>query len=182
MDDLFSQALDTFPKWLASLGEDASALASLLTSDSMPDPAKRYVAGAINYLFKSLDIIPDGVEDLGYLDDAFVLRVAARIAIEKAPSAKETDIRGTLARLADDALFVEKVLEGDYKRFDKYVRDLDKGAARGRTVDEILGDPEQSRLFNQEVHAWCRAYRVPSFSNDEKNIIKLRSFFATKLP
>jgi len=182
MDDLFSQALDTFPKWLASLGEDASALASLLTSDSMPEPAKRYVTGAINYLFKSLDIIPDGVEDLGYLDDAFVLRVAARIALEKEPSAKETDIRGILVHLAGDAAFVEKILEGDYKRFDAYVRALDKGAARGRTVDDILSDPEQRRLFTQEVQAWARAYRVPSFSHDEKNIIKLRSFFATKLP
>ena len=35
---------------------------------------------------------------------------------------------------------VEKLLEDDYARLVKYVRTLEKGAARGHTVDEIVAD------------------------------------------
>jgi hypothetical protein len=33
--------------------------------------------GLAQRIFKSLDLIPDGIEDLGFIDDAFVFRVAA---------------------------------------------------------------------------------------------------------
>ena len=52
-------------------------------------------------MFKSLDLIPDGLEGLGFLDDAFVLRVAAGLAVA-VPKAKEADMRGVLTKLSND--------------------------------------------------------------------------------
>jgi uncharacterized membrane protein YkvA (DUF1232 family) len=43
---------------------------------AIPDGARRALASGLNYVFKSVDLIPDGIDDIGYLDDAFVLRVA----------------------------------------------------------------------------------------------------------
>ena len=77
--------LDTFPNWLKSLGDDVSHVAVLLKDAELPDGARRAIAGAVNYLFKSLDLIPDGIEDLGFVDDAFVLRVACADALEAGP-------------------------------------------------------------------------------------------------
>ena len=77
MSELNTRCLDAFPEWLKTLPEDAVALSLLLDDESLPEPARRRVAGSLNYLFKSLDLIPDGIEDLGFLDDAFVIRPGA---------------------------------------------------------------------------------------------------------
>src|SRR6478735_4464101 len=105
MTTLDSRLLEAFPAWLKSLGDDAQALARLLEQADVAPAAKRGVASALTYLFKSLDLIPDGLEDLGFIDDAFVLRVAAA-AIE----AGERDSGGVLGRLAEDAALISEFL------------------------------------------------------------------------
>lgn len=182
MTDLNTRCFDTFPEWLRSLGDDASALAALLHNDAIPEEARRYVAGGLNYLFKSLDLIPDGIEELGYLDDAFVLRVAASLALADAPSAREADLRGLLGRLSAEAGLVSELLEGSHERLERFVRSLTKGAARGRTVDEIIGDKATTSAFIAEVQGWAKGYEAPNFSRDEKNLVKIKAFLGEKLP
>lgn len=181
MSEIETQCLEAFPKWLAALNDDAAAMASLLNAESIPEKARRYVAGALNYLFKSLDLIPDGVEDLGYLDDAFVLRIASKLALRDAPDAREADIRGVLARLAQDADLIEKLLESDYAKLERYVRTLEKGAGRGRTVDEIIAEPAVRSDVVRDVQQWARAYATPTFAGGANSLVKLRSFLSAKL-
>jgi uncharacterized membrane protein YkvA (DUF1232 family) len=168
--------LEVFPQWLRSLGEDAKALSTVVSSNA-PDEAKRYAAAGLNYIFKSLDLIPDGVDDLGFCDDAFVLRVAAELACQDAPSAKE----GPLGRLAEDAVHVKDFLGDVYPPLETYVKGLRKGAARGRTVEDILSDATERGAFLHEVTAWADGYQVPSFTRDVKTLIKLKSFLRAKL-
>ena len=168
--------LDVFPDWLRTLGEDAGALGTVVSSDGN-DEVKRYVTSGLNYIFKSLDLIPDGIDDLGFCDDAFVIRVAASLACEAEPSAKN----GVLGRLADDARQVESFLEDDYGRLVSYVKGLRKGAARGRTVEDIMTDPATRTAFVHEVAAWSKEYQVPSFTRDVKTLIKLKAFLSAKL-
>ena len=168
--------LEAFPAWLRALGEDASLLGAYVGPEA-PEPVRRYVTAGLNYIFKSLDLIPDGIDDLGFLDDAFVIRVAAALATAEAPSAKD----GALGRLADDAGAVKDFLGADYARLETYVRGLRKGAARGRTVDDIIGDDGIRTQFVAEVKAWSEAYQVPSFTRDKKTLIKLKAFLGAKL-
>lgn len=177
MNELHTRCLDTFPEWLRTLAADALEMSELLGSD-LPEDARRYVAGGLNYLFKSLDLIPDGIEDLGYLDDAFVLRVAANLA-SRAPGAAA---RPVIARLAAETALIAELLGKDHARLERYVIGLKQGAARGRTVDEILGDEQARSSFLMELQAWVSGYEAPSFSRDEKNLIKLQSFLGAKLP
>jgi uncharacterized membrane protein YkvA (DUF1232 family) len=179
MNELYTRCLDTFPEWLRSLATDASDLAALLEGDTISDDAKKHVAGSLNYLFKSLDLIPDGIEDLGFLDDAFVLRVAAKHALDANGDKPKPDV---LARLADGAKLVEELLGKDHQRLVAYVKGLLQGAARGRTTDEIVSDPAIREAFRTEVGGWAASYEPPSFSRDEKNIVKLASFLTAKLP
>jgi uncharacterized membrane protein YkvA (DUF1232 family) len=89
----------------------------------------------LNYLFKSLDLIPDGLEDLGFIDDAFVLRVAAALVSEG-----DRDADGVLVTLAADAALISEFLGADYARLERYVEKLADGSARGRSVAQILED------------------------------------------
>lgn len=168
--------LEVFPGWLRTLGEDAGALGSVVTSRSGDDVA-RYVASGLNYIFKSLDLIPDGIDDLGFCDDAFVIRVASALACEADVAARE----GVLGRLAEEAKEVEAFLGDDYPRLVAYVQGLRKGAARGRTVEEIMTDEVVRSAFVHEVSAWSKEYEVPSFTKDVKTLIKLKAFLSAKL-
>src|SRR5262245_34567092 len=139
MTELETRCLDAFPQWIRSLADDATALAQLLSSDSLPEEARKLVAEGLNYVFKSLDLIPDGLEGLGSLDDAFVLRSAARLSAA-VKGAKDADMRGVLVRLAGDAALIREFLGDDDGRLERYVRELTQGGARGRSVSEIVDD------------------------------------------
>ncbi|MEB2310622.1 MAG: YkvA family protein [Sorangiineae bacterium] len=173
MGELEDRCLDAFPSWLHSLGGDARALADAIADPATEASVRRRAVGALNYLFKSLDLIPDGIEDLGLLDDAFVLRVAVAGLGESG---------GVVGRLARDAELIREFLEADYPRLEGYVAGLDQLTARGRSVADVVADAGSSASFAQEVRSWADAYAAPSFTRDEKTLVKLRSFLSAKLP
>src|ERR1700733_128065 len=110
--------LELFPQWLRSLGEDAAQVGDELASGAADDDATRSLVAGLNYIFKSLDLIPDGIDDLGYLDDAFVLRVACAFAVEARPDVR----KGIVQRLSDDSRAVKDFLGEDYARLETYVK------------------------------------------------------------
>lgn len=166
--------LDVFPAWLRSLGDDAKVLADVLVSDA-PEPARRYAAAGLTYIFKSLDLIPDGIDDLGYCDDAFVLRVCAKLGMEEAGGAPE------LEPLASGAADVEEFLAVDYPRLVAYAERLVSSSARGRKVDDIMNDDSVRSAFVSEVKSWADSYEMPVFTRDPKTLVKLRAFLSAKL-
>jgi uncharacterized membrane protein YkvA (DUF1232 family) len=179
MSDLDARCLDAFPKWLRTLAEDALALARVVEDAALPEADRRGAARALNYLFKSLDLIPDGIEDLGLLDDAFVFRVAAAASTSGEGSKEGPDV---LARLAQEASLVRDFLGPDYARLERFVAGLDATVARGRRVDDVLSDRAVLSSLVSDVKGWSGSYVSPSFGRDAKNLVKLRSFLAAKLP
>lgn len=182
MSDNDPKYLDIFPGWLRNLGQDAEALGALLEESEMPTPAREAIAGGINYLFKSLDLIPDGIDDIGYLDDAFVLRVAADLAISADTGPVATDKLKALSSLANEADTVREFLGADYPRLESYVKGLRNGAARGRSVSDVVGNDDVRKELLSDVRGFAKTYESPSFSREEKNLIKLKAFFDAKLP
>ncbi|MDB4991077.1 MAG: hypothetical protein JWN04_6255 [Myxococcaceae bacterium] len=179
MSDSDGKILDAFGAWLNALGRDAELLGGLLAPADgvdLDEGARKAAAGGLNYLFKSLDLIPDGIDDIGYLDDAFVLRVAAAQAVEAGAQGKE------VSQLATENDVVRDFLGETYARLDRYVTGLRSGAARGRTVQDILGSEGVLAEFLEDVKGFAAAYKAPSFTRDPKNLIKLRAFFDAKLP
>lgn len=183
MSETQAKYLETFPNWLRTLGSDAEALGAAL---ALPEVvavagAAEAIAGGLNYLFKSLDLIPDGIDDIGYLDDAFVLRIAADIAVN-APGELPVETDKALSALAADCDLLRDFLGDDYKRLESYVKGLRRGAARGRSVADILGNEAVRAEFVSDVRGFASSYESPSFTKDEKNLIKLKAFFDAKLP
>lgn len=177
MTTLDSRCLEAFPGWLRSLADDAQRLVALLEQQGVSEAAQRGAASALNYLFKSLDLIPDGLEDLGFIDDAFVLRVAAAQVAES-----ERDGGGVLAPLAEQAGLIREFLGDDYARLERYVQKLSDGSARGRSVTQILEDAALRADFVREVRQWAGSYASPSFARDTRSLVKLKSFLGTRLP
>lgn len=183
MNEINEKCLELFPKWLQSLGEDVAIIVEALKMDSLDTDIRKTLAGGLNYLFKSLDLIPDGIDDIGYLDDAFILRLTARGALESDNGKIPGETREKLARLAGDTETIGEFLGDDiYTRLHKYALKLSNGAARGRTVNEIVEDTNIFREFATETRTFTEDYSSPGFSKDEKNLIKLKAFFDAKLP
>jgi uncharacterized membrane protein YkvA (DUF1232 family) len=174
--------LDAFAAWLQDLGNDASQIAVLVADTRVPELARQTIVGAVNYLFKSLDLIPDGIDDIGYLDDAFVLRVSAELALQEDLADVEHDKLIDLNRLAGEADIVRDFLGKDFPRLLEYVKGLRKSAARGRAVAEIVRDEAVRVIFLSDLQNFVRAYESPRFSHEEKTLVKLRAFFDAKLP
>lgn len=177
-----SNYLDTFPTWLRNLALEAEDIVGLLLVSGIAEDAREAIAGGINYLFKSLDLIPDGIDDIGYLDDAFVLRVAADLACRENLGEASDEQTETLRRLADECDLIREFLGDDYGRLESYVLGLRNGAARGRSVSDILADADITKDFVSDVGGFAKSYDAPSFSREEKNLIKLKAFFDAKLP
>ena len=183
MSDINEKCLEIFPAWLASLPEDVGTILSVLKAEGISDDAKRTLIGSLNYLFKSLDLIPDEVDDLGYLDDAFVLRLSAQNALAEGLGNVPDDAKAKLESLSKSAAIIEEFLTADVlKRLRTYVDHLRTGAARGRMVEELIDKPALFAELVDETESFIADFKVPNFNKDEKNLIKLAAFFDARLP
>jgi len=167
--------LEAFVNWLKSLPADAELVAEAVRNSELSEATRRPLAAALNYLFKSLDLIDDGIEGLGFLDDAFVLRLAVAQAGQGAPSNLEVLAQG--AELIDEFLGTELSA-----RMGQYVHALGTSVVRGRSVDAILSDETVREELLAELAGWASRYEKPIFTADPKNLVKLRAFLAAKLP
>jgi len=182
MPDHEARCLDAFPEWLRELGADARVLAAALEDAALPEVVRRGCAAALNYLFKSVDLVPDGIEDLGFVDDAFVLRVAVAGALAASGDGVAPAGPGALARLAAEAELVRDFLGALYPRLQAFVAGLDAATVRGRTAAEVVADAAVRAEMLGEVRAWAESYRAPAFARDAKSLVKLRAFLDVKLP
>ena len=174
--------LDVFPGWLRSLGDDAEAIAAVVGAAGASDAARQFLAGGLNYMFKSIDLVPDGTDHIGFLDDAFVLRVAADLALREDTKGIPAESLKALAALSGHSDTIKAFLGEDFARFEAYVSNLRKGVARGRSVADILSDASTRRDFLSDVSGFSKSYSPPSFSREDKNLVRLKAFLDAKLP
>jgi len=138
-----------------------------------------WLAAALNYLLKSVDLIPDGVEDLGFLDDAFVVRRAALEVLRQGGQAGEH--YPDVGRLGSEAVDVNEFLGPHADRLGEYVSGLRIASVRGRSPSDIVEDENLASQVADEASSWAESYVGPAFLRDEKTLVKLRAFLATKL-
>ncbi|MDJ0765412.1 MAG: DUF1232 domain-containing protein [Myxococcota bacterium] len=184
MNETDNRCLETFPAWLTSLPDDIGIAREAIEAAQATPGARQALIAGITYVFKSQDLIPDGVDDIGFIDDACVLRLSAFQALEDDVSDfKEAEAGKKLQRLADDSELIAAFLgESVYDRLMRYTQGLSKGVVRGRTAADIEQTPALYEAFCSEISDFLNQYKSPEFSKDEKNLIKLRAFFEAKLP
>lgn len=183
MSDVDTTVMQLFPQWLEGLGNDIKTIINAAADERLDKEVRRHLVGGINYLFKSLDLIPDGIDDIGYLDDAFVIRLTTKAALEGDTSPMDNELLSRLEALAKDTEIVESFLGPELTaRLDKYSRNLKNGAARGRMVEDIV---EKRRVYQEladDAHAFVLEFKTPEFSRDERSLVKLKSYLDARLP
>ncbi|MFO7179330.1 MAG: DUF1232 domain-containing protein [Pseudomonadota bacterium] len=180
MSSFETRCLDAFSTWLRTLGDDARALAAVLESDAS-EALHRAAARALVYVVKSVDLIPEGLEELGYLDDAFMVRVAvSALADGDLPAERDREPGATVQRLVADAALVREFLGATVEPLEASLAELDRRAVHERTVDGILADPALRAELGREAREFAASYAVPAFVRDEKTLVKLRAYFGAK--
>lgn len=164
----------------ASPSSEGSAPTEASAPPHEPAPGSALLAGALNYLFKSAELLPDGVEDLRALDCACVLRVACEQLLDLLGSASGAEL-ADVRNLASGTGLLRDFLGTVYPHLANYVGAQQSASARGRAVDEILGDEAVAAEFVAEVRAFAESYRAPSFLQDRRNVGRIQAFFEAKL-
>lgn len=187
MSELDSQCLAAFPEWLQRLPGDTRAFVQVLEADERPEAHRAQAAAALHHLVKSVDLVPQGIEELGFIETAFVLRAAAAGMIRGSDSGESGDDGAAgheepFATLAGEASLLEGFLGSDWPRFARYMASLDELVVRGRSVSTLLSDPDGRAELCARVGDWAASYRAPRFVADPKSLVKIRAFLNVKLP
>jgi uncharacterized membrane protein YkvA (DUF1232 family) len=244
-----SKFLPTFSGWLSGMAAEVQALGRILEAPGSSEPLRRASAEGLNYVLRSFDLIPDGLEALGYLDDLFAIRALAQRASQTEPepvvaeresaddetegseaggwsvrtseaadeeeedgsalvdgsseqasanseldggsvrasgssagaSWNSGDEAGTLTRLAEEANVVAEFLGDDFALLEQLVFSPSATEAKGRSVEDLLQDADLRVAALTEIRAWAQGYQPPELAAGEEELVKLRSFFGTKL-
>lgn len=176
-----SQFLPAFAAWLHTLGEDVLSLAHLLESPDAPPPFRLASAESLSLLLRSADLIPEGIEHLGYLEVAFAFRALARRALGDDAAATEGGSEGRVPRLAAEAALVVDFLADDVGAFWEHWLAPAASTRAGRPAADLLEDAELRTATLEEARAWVEMYRAPELSSGDEELVKIRSFFHTRL-
>lgn len=94
--------LSTLKAWLARLKADLVALWFCYRHPKTPFAAKVLAAVVVAYAFSPIDLIPDFIPVLGYLDDLVLLPVGVWLAVKMIPSTVLAECRSQAGRWLED--------------------------------------------------------------------------------
>jgi uncharacterized membrane protein YkvA (DUF1232 family) len=151
MTDDQQSLMDTFNRFIEGLARDAAALREAALDTKVPREARRILVGSLDYLPRQFDIIPDHFAEIGALDDAFVLRIGAMLAVKAGLGEIDLDSDLELQRLASDVPLIRSFLADAYPLLVAYVVRLPDLHVRGRDADRVLDDADARDQFLREL-------------------------------
>lgn len=83
----------TWKRWAGQLKTDTYALYLALKDPRTPWYARMFAAAVVAYAFSPIDLIPDFIPVLGYLDDLILLPLGIALAIRLIPAAVFAECR-----------------------------------------------------------------------------------------
>ncbi len=176
-----TELIDTFNDWINTLADDAGALRTALQAEATPRDAKRLLAGGLSYLLRKIDIVPDYLNGVGVVDDAAVLRVAAKLAREGGLGELDFEVAGKLEALAGGVGVLEGYLGDLYGKLVTFVQGLPDETVRGRNADKILDDAEAFAQFLRELKDELDSYQPTAIDDADRAAREIKSFFKAKL-
>ena len=102
-----------------------------------PPKARSILATALVYVVEPIDLTPDHLEGVGLIDDAAIIRLAARGAV--AEGADDEGLRRLAGEAEDLGVIFGELVVPLQVFFDRMRTSPDR---RGRTPDEVMDDPD----------------------------------------
>lgn len=96
-----STLISTFKRWAKELKQETVALYLAYKNPRTPWYARLWAAAVVVYAFSPLDLIPDPIPIIGYLDDLILVPLGILIAIRLIPPAVLAEARAEAAQLVD---------------------------------------------------------------------------------
>lgn len=89
-------------RWAGRLKTEVYALYLAYRDPRVPLYARVFAAGVVAYAFSPIDLIPDPIPVLGYLDDLVLIPLGIAIAIRMVPAPILTECREKARRVAKE--------------------------------------------------------------------------------
>ena len=144
--------MQTVNEWTGNLNQDAGVLfgALLYGGDDMTNESRRLIVGALSYLLKDDDIIPDYLGNIGTADDALIIRISSRLAIDEGLGISDRNITANMERLSSSVDFIDQYPKPFKKGLYEFGNELPEKKVNGYTADEILkNDRLLSEFYSQ---------------------------------
>jgi uncharacterized membrane protein YkvA (DUF1232 family) len=150
--------LSLLQRYVSGLPDDVNVMLTAVADARTPAAARRSLVGGLNYLLERMDLAPDHLKGVGLIDDAAVLRIAARHAVSsgcddpavRALAAEEVDLGTIFGDLAGP--------------LEEYVSRMPWVKVRGRSAAEIVGDNETRASFWKELNHELRGFKAEVIS------------------
>ncbi len=171
------ELLQSLEPWVMNLAEDSKTMRAALDSEGASREAKKFILGGLSYMLRKVDIIPDYLGGIGVLDDAAVMRVSAKLAIEAGlPEADEA-----FRKLAGESELNVALFDNLFDGFVAYVKRLPDERIRNRNADHILDEEGCLEQFDRELEDEIRGYSPKPLGQNERTIREFRSFIKSKV-
>lgn len=179
--DVVNAQVDAIKGWLSTYREDVIQLRDVMLSDAPSPRARQVLAGVLSYQLRKMDVAPDWVPEIGFVDDAMVLRAGAAVFKANNALALPPDQEQVIERLHQQNQTVEAILGERYEALYDRVRGLMERRIHGRTPEEILDDPQRRTSFLKELEGFLERYQVPAIPYPETFHRQLLSYMGAKL-
>jgi hypothetical protein len=173
--------LPAFSGWLHALGEDVLSLANLLGTPEAPVPFRLAAAQGLHGLLRLAELVPEGIEALGYLEGAFAIRVISERALAESPELAEAGAEGRVPRLAADAALVAEFLGEGLPRFRELWLSPAASTRAGRAASDLLVDEALRHDVQREAREWAEHFHAPELGEGPEERVKVEAFFRTRL-
>ena len=97
-------------EWARGLKRETYALYLAYRDPRVPWYARLFAAMVVGYAFSPIDLIPDFIPILGYLDDLLLLPLGIALAIRLLPPAVLAERRAAAARRMDDGKPINRAM------------------------------------------------------------------------
>ena len=145
-------------------------------AEETPREAKRLLIGGLSFFIRKFDIVPDHMEGIGLVDDAFVLRVASALAEQSGLGDLDIEVAASIQALGESTPPLEEFLGDLYPGLVELVRALPDQTVRGRTADTVLDDATALENFLREVRVELRQLDVKPLPDSDQVLPEIKSF------
>jgi uncharacterized membrane protein YkvA (DUF1232 family) len=166
-----NQNLAILQRFVDQYAADITVVQTAFADAATPRPARELLAGGLAYGIDVFDIVPEHFGALGVLDDAIVLRLAAKAAVAAGATNE------ALGKLAGEASDVAALLPDLNAQLEKFVAQLPKREVRGRTASQIVDDATMRPLFIADVTREATKFKpqpIDVTGGAERPLVELR--------
>jgi len=176
---------ETLVRWIASLPSDIKVLVVMIGDDKLDMRARSLAVGTLLYLIASIDLIPDNIPVLGYVDDVLVLHIALGVILQIDPERAEhyrKKYPEVIGRIDEQTQLLTDALGALYSWLKAFVESLAQRHYKGRRPEEVVRSAsareeifDEAMVFAANINVNDATIRQTLLSSPPDQLVKLLS-------